>query len=417
MTMHRLKRVPKLSHSKNRGIGWHVSYRDASTGMPKKHRFGMMPEHKARVLYHQWLAEHLNDNRESIVNVRKSVPKKSVRLTTPKLVESDLIPGSLIQVASNLLNFEESRTRTDGEPRARGTIDSRVCSDRKKHLHDFLDYMNQKHGQGTLKKMQLADLSMADVEGFNRTIVDAGYSASQVTKRMQMVKALINRAGRPEHGLQTLAWNWDSKDIAHGKPTEERRFPLLNQLIQILKNCEHRERTMVWMAIGLGFGQHDLAAVRVRQIDSESYDLRRGKTGVERFGKTPPLVWAYIQFYLEESPRKDSDLMFTTRTGMPLVHKRSDAIQQWWNILRRNIGETKETLSGFYILRHLGATEFGSRPSCSISDMKRWLGHAASSRVADIYMKPIAPENRTLIEWVRSRLASNNLNYSLRLTS
>jgi hypothetical protein len=40
--------------------------------------------------------------------------------------------------------------------------------------------------------MLLSDLSMADVEAYNKAIVDAEYSSSQVTKRLQFVKAIID---------------------------------------------------------------------------------------------------------------------------------------------------------------------------------------------------------------------------------
>lgn len=53
----------------------------------------------------------------------------------------------------------------------------------------------------------------------------------------------------------------------------------------MLKASDLRERTMVWMGIGLGSGQPDLASVRVGQIDREGYDLRRGKRAMERSGK------------------------------------------------------------------------------------------------------------------------------------
>ena len=56
------------------------------------------------------------------------------------------------------------------------------------------------------------------------------------------------------------------------------------------------------------------------------------------------------------------------------------------------------------VVRHLGATEFGSRKGCSIIAMKQWLGHSASSSMADRYMKPVPPEHRKLIEWVRETL-------------
>lgn len=224
------KRAPRLSFTVTQGIGWHVSFRDATTGSPTRHRFGIREKRRE----------------------------------------------------------PEARIRNPGEPRRQGTIVKAVYKDRRKHITDFLDFLNERHGERVTSRMKIADLSMADVEGFNQWAVGEGYSASQVNKRMQMVKGIIDRAGRPEHGGQVLSWNWDSRDLAHGKPSEARTLPKRHQLRCVLAACELRERTMVWMAIGLGFGQQDLANVRAGQIDQESYDLRRSKTGIERFGITPP---------------------------------------------------------------------------------------------------------------------------------
>jgi len=127
---------------------------------------------------------------------------------------------------------------------------------------------------------------------------------------------------------------------------------------------------------------------------------------MERYGETPPMVWKALQDYLGESERRPGELLFLTRKGMPLVHGRTDSVVLWWSKLRRSFGEDGKGLGGFYTLRHLGATEFGSRPGCSIGAMKRWLGHSASSQVADVYMKPVSPENRAVVEWVRDALAS-----------
>lgn len=104
--------------------------------------------------------------------------------------------------------------------------------------------------------------------------------------------------------------------------------------------------------------------------------------------------------------RPTGELLFVTRNGVPLVQPTSNAVTLWWDKLRTRIGESRESLDGFYTLRHLGATEFGSRPGCSIGDMKRWLGHAASSDVADLYMRPIRPEYKEVIGWIRNRLCS-----------
>ena len=395
------KRIPKLCHTTTRGLGWHVNYRDTDTGVAKKHRFAVETEGEAKVAYTQWLARHLaggdGDGAE---------PKpRAVRASAGGPA---IAPGSLVEVASGLIRLMEASVREEGVPKARGTVARPVFTDRQKHIKDFLAFINKRHGKGAAARMRVEDLPMADVEVFNRQLVDKGYSASQVGKRMQMIKRIIDRAGRPEHGQQMLAWNWDSRDIVHGKPSKRRALPTVKQLEKLLEATDDRGRTMIWMGIGLGFGAADLSVLRVGQIDAEAYDLRRGKTGIERFGTTPPLVWRTISSYIKEQGRKEGELVFVTRDGLPLVHARSNAVTQWWARLRTRIGEKPKTLSGFYVMRHLGASEFGSRPGTSIAEMKRWLGHSAASEMADVYMRPLPPEYKAVIEWVRSRLLDDS---------
>jgi integrase len=112
-----------------------------------------------------------------------------------------------------------------------------------------------------------------------------------------------------------------------------------------------------------------------------------------------------VKKYVKLTARKEGELLFVTRTGKPVVHGRTNSVHLWWQKLRAATIEEKETLAGFYMLRHLGATEFGSRAGSSIGEVKRWLGHSASSRVADQYMKPVSPEDKNVIEWVRDSLA------------
>jgi integrase len=391
------KRIPRLCHTTTRGLGWHVNYRDAETGVAKKHRFAVESEAEAKVAYTQWLARHLAGE-----DAHGAEPKP--RSARPSLAGSAIAPGSLVEVASSLIRLMEASVREEGSLRARGTVARPVFVDRQKHIKDFLTFINKRHGKGTAARMRVEDLPMTDVEFFNRHLVDKGYSASQVGKRMQMVKRIIDRAGRPEHGQQRLAWNWDSRDIVHGKPSKRRVLPTVKQLEKLLAATDDRGRAMIWLGIGLGFGAADLSVLRVGQIDTETYDLRRGKTGIERFGITPPLVWRIVSEHIEQHGRKEGELVFVTRDGLSLVHARSNAVTQWWSKLRTRIGEKPETLSGFYVLRHLGATEFGSRPGTSIAEMKRWLGHSAASEMADVYMRPLPPENKAVVEWVRKKL-------------
>ncbi|MBX3424290.1 MAG: site-specific integrase [Pirellulales bacterium] len=398
----RKRRVPQLKYTETRGIGWHVSYRDPATGTPRKHRFDAASKGEAEKQYHDWVASFL----QGVVPEKKTRPRPNPAAQKARLVQSDVRTGSLLHVASSLLHFEEARVRSESEPRRPGTITKNLYERRQLYSKEFLAYLNSRYGNGAVGRMELADLQMLDVEAYNRSLVESGYSHSQVSKRMRFLKTIIDRAGRPEHGSQMLTWNWDSRDRLHGKPAVKRTLPSLKQLKLVLKACGVRETAMVWMAIGCGFGQRDLAAVRVGQIDRKSYDLRRGKTGVDRYGETPPLVWKSIAAYLKSAKRSSGELMFLTRKLQPLVHDNTDSVAQWWGGLRDDLGAAGDGLGGFYVLRHLGATEFGSRPGCSIGAMRRWLGHSASSQMADVYMKPVSPEDKPVVEWVRKNLAS-----------
>ena len=403
----RKKRVPQLMFTRVRDIGWHVSYRDPKSGTPRKHRFGLVNREEADRQYHDWVARYLRGELPEKTEPRrrrKPTLKTNDSNCDLKGVAANVVEGSLLHVTSSLLRYEESRVRDDNSPRRQGSITQNLYKRRKQYSKEFLQFLNSRQGSGAVGRMRIADLTMHDVEAYNRSLVDSEFSASQVSKRLRFVKAIIDRASRPEHGTQVLGWNWDSRDVLHGKPSRRRELPTLKQLKLVLKKCTPRETAMVWMAIGCGFGQRDLAAVRVGQIDKQGYDLRRGKTGIDRYGETPAMVWSAITAYLKTEPRESGELMFVTRKQLPLVHDNTDSVAQWWMKLRDDLNEDGKSLGGFYVLRHLGATEFGSRPGCSIGVMKRWLGHSASSQIADVYMKPVSPESRPVIEWVRNAL-------------
>ena len=183
MTRHRQRRIPKLRFTKLRGTGWHVSYRDPATGMPRRERFGQIDRSEAEAKYHTWLIEHLGVNHAESRRVSVSTVPSTDGLAPVAIAQ--LVPGNLLSVATQILKLDEARTRKPGEPRARGTIDPLVAGDRKTQLNDFFDFMHRKHGRGALARMRLDDLTMADVAEFNREIVAKGYSASQVAKRVR----------------------------------------------------------------------------------------------------------------------------------------------------------------------------------------------------------------------------------------
>ncbi len=219
----RKRRIPALRFTRTRGIGWHVSFRDAETGTPRKHRFGMLKREAAEQAYHDWVSAHLRGQTPTLKPKRRKKLDLQAVSEKPREngVPAEILPGSLLHITSGLLRYEESRVRTAGEARRAGSITRTVYDQRKAYAHEILQFINTRHGQGAVGRMLLSDLSMADVEAYNKAIVDAGYSSSQVTKRLQFVKAIIDRAGRPEHEGQVLCWNWDSRDIIHGKPAKK----------------------------------------------------------------------------------------------------------------------------------------------------------------------------------------------------
>ena len=397
------RRIPKLSYTSKRG--YHVSYRDPETGKARRHTFGMISEGEALALYHRWVADRLNGDAPTAVSPALEEPEVPPQQASTHLV----VDGCIAIVASSLLRQEESRVWDGTGTKARGMISAGVYNDRKSYLSEFLAFLNEQHSQGAVGRMRLEDLALIDIEKFNRKMAQSGLSESSVSKRMQVVKRIIDHAGRPEFGLQTLTWNWDSRQSYHGKPTDTRKLPTVRQLQQILSLCGPRETAMVWMAIGLGFGQSDLAVIRTNQIDQKGYDLRRGKTKVERYGSTPNLVWDCLERYLASTPRANDELLFVTPTGLPIVRDQTDAVVPWWLKMRKSLGYNPDTLGGFYTLRHLGATEVGSRPGASLNEVRGWLGHAAGSAMADVYMKPVSPEYREVVAWVREALQTGQV--------
>ena len=165
MAKHSKKRIPQLSYTDNRGIGFYVSYRDPTTGSPRKHRFGMIPREKAVLAYNEWVGAHL---------LGKTPRPKPLRVadfaTDAKAVDVPIVDGSLLHVVSGLLTYDESRLRKDGEPKSKGTIGRIQFTSRRDLSRDFLAYLNERHGAGAVGRMKLADLKMEDVEGYNRRL-------------------------------------------------------------------------------------------------------------------------------------------------------------------------------------------------------------------------------------------------------
>jgi hypothetical protein len=132
-----------------------VTYRDAASGYPKKHRFGMVSRDKALEAYTEWLADHLT-------GATSAAPKRTSRklveqLAAPKpaSIKPDFVAGSLLHITSGYLTYEESRVRPDGAERRPNTIQRREYESKRLVAQEFLQFLNnqrQKLPSGDARK-------------------------------------------------------------------------------------------------------------------------------------------------------------------------------------------------------------------------------------------------------------------------
>lgn len=175
MSKHPEGRIPKLRFTGVQGIGWHASYHDPVTKTPRRFRFGIRErarEEEAVAAYHRWLKEHLNGETPK---PRPTLQPMSQEATEPASRRDEApiasAPGSVMDIASGLIASLEARVRAPDERRRQGTIARRGFIDRRRHIRDFLAYLNEQHGKGTTSGMLLGEISLADAEGYNRWVV------------------------------------------------------------------------------------------------------------------------------------------------------------------------------------------------------------------------------------------------------
>ncbi len=172
--------IPKLQFTENRGVDWRVACPDTRTGTPRKNRFGISERIRAEealAAYHRWLGEHLNGETPKPESAQKPMSSKQVEATpSPADTPTASEPESVMDIASGLIASLEARVRAPDERRRQGTIARRGFLDRRRHIRDFLAYLNEQHGKGPALRMLLSALSVSDVEGFNEWVVRQGYA-------------------------------------------------------------------------------------------------------------------------------------------------------------------------------------------------------------------------------------------------
>ena len=413
-------RIPKLSGRPEPGKGkYYAAYRGPN-GKPKRKRFSKDRKESER-LYRRWVVANYDPDVRIVLGHRAAykggLPRSDAQQSLP-------------YVANALIQHEKGRVREDGGRRARGTISLRAFEDNRKQVDNILDWCEQRFGPERLRHESLATLvTETDYEAMMVTF-SKRFSTSQVNKHRQRFWAIVRMGRRRPFEIRFPFGPEDVQLFGGTETRKERDIPTVAMIRKLLAKASDRERLWIWMGLGLGFGNDDLARSRRCNFDEDSYDMRRGKTGVERYGEMCPMVWAHLQRYLEKNPREPGELLFVTGNGLPVVwqraktademqngtttrkptvtpYKRCDTVWQAFRRLKNRAG-LEDWNGTFYLWRHLGATAYGAREGVGINQVRTFLGHGKSD-VADAYMKPLKPAVKKLVEWVNEMLDADDL--------
>ena len=412
---HKKRRIPKLSTKPEPGtLRYYASFRGPD-GKPKRKRFTKDPN-ESELAYHRWVIENYDQS--------------------ARIIAGDHDAGNanfdqcLPVIANAFIQHEEQRVRSDEARRAKGTISLRVFDDNRRQVVDILRWCKDRF-KDRLRRAPFSELmTETDYESMMLHFVKR-LSDSQINKHRQRFWAIVRFARRAPFRVRCSFGPEDVRAFGGTETRKQRQMPTIDMIQRVLAAATERERLWIWMGLGLGFGNDDLAHARPLHFDSNSYDMRRGKTGLPRYGSMRPMVWLHMQEYLKEFPRNETELLFITSKGNPVVwvraktedelkygtstsgpsefpYKRCDSLSQAWNKLKKRAGLT-EWKEGFYLWRHLGATAYASQPGIGIAQLRTFLGHGKSD-VADEYMKPLTPEIKDVVQWVNQMLDSNDLN-------
>jgi len=396
-------RTPQLSEKPERHTGrYYAAYRD-DDGKPKRKRF-TKDRKESEHLYHLWLAERSNPDIEIIS--RQAEADKPVTDT------------SLVAVSSAYLERQGRRVRGFDDDHKRGTVNQQTCDDIRRQVLTIVEWTKKNLGV----RFRSTDLgSLFTVSEYEDMFLDftKRWGPSFVNKLRQRFWDMVRFAAREPYRVQ-LSLTRDDVRMYGGNDTKpsRRALPTVSDLKKILKAATHRERTWIWLALGCAFGPQDIARCKPIHFDKHNFDLRRGKTGVDRYGPMFPRVWAQLKAYLHEHPTKPNDLVFTTSDGHPIViirskqsgdragkvsYTKSSALRNAWVRLLERSGS--EWSGGFYTLRHLGGTAYGSRPKVSVVALRDFMGHT-SIETTNRYLRAVTPQNRQLMAWITKSLDS-----------
>ena len=314
----RRNRIPKLSRKPDASGRYCISFRDAH-GKPCRVRFQRTRDESERD-YRRWIRANYGRDREEAAE-----PPSEKAASEPE------IGTTLKAIIAAYIAAEHQRVRTDDAERTQGTVG----------IAEYWDIRHQALKIGLWAKEHFGNRfetvafgSLMDIADYDAMMLhfiqNLRYAKTRVNKIRRRFWDMVRFAkGRPFR--QQLPFLRDEvKKYGGGEKKRERDIPSVEVIRKVLATADTEERAWIWLAVGCAFGQDDLSKCRPLHFDTESYDLRRGKTGVERYGTMRPMAWSHLRRFLAANPRKPDDLLFVTRTGKadrPQTHEDSRGAQ------------------------------------------------------------------------------------------
>lgn len=337
--------------------------------------------------------------------------------------------NSLPVIAADYLTEERQRVRGDNKKDNGLSISMPEYHAIEYSTMNLLTYLTEQFP--SIRQIPFSKLM--DVEDYDRMLVHLSnkFGPHQFRKHRRRFWCLARHARGKRFGEMVPFGPDDGKRIRPVKEEKEYTMPGIKTLQAILEAGEAREQAMIWMGLGLAFGNQDISQARPANFSEGKYNQPRIKTRKRfpRHGKMPPMVWAHIQAYLQSTPREPTERLFITGNGLAMVYRytKSEAQKKFGTITRKpsktdyvhvdNVRLTWERVlgraevdwhEGFYVLRHIAATAYG-KLNPRLADVRLFLGHGISE-TADRYLEDISPEFEPLIDWVNRMLWSKDPN-------
>ena len=185
-------------------------------------------------------------------------------------------------------------------------------------------------------------------------------------------------------------------------PEPEPKRYTIDEVRTLWSKANQRMRCFMALALNCGYGQRDIAELRVGEVDFSSghIDRRRTKTGIRCRHKLWPITIELIKKEMRSDIQGD-DRMFMTIRRRPLVHNRwedgklhrSDSINcHFWRLM------TETGISNgrnFYCLRKTGASEI-EMINPAVTEM--YLAHSEKGMKRNYAERNWAALDRALVE-------------------